>query len=111
MQHCYTLLTKVDSMKKVTTITIAAFAVFLLTGCGNQVPTLSENTQPAVTAEDFVYNGHNFGPNRTVDYKDGVMAGYQTSNGEYTKDHARFNTSLDYHDGWEHGRLHCKGTP
>jgi hypothetical protein len=81
-----------------------------LTGCGNTVPMLPEGNTVAASGNDFVYHGHNFGPDRTTDYKDGVIAGCQTSNGEYTKDHTRFKTSLDYHSGWEHGRLHCKGT-
>jgi len=78
-------------------------------GCGNTIPDLPDNTIPA-TNGDFVYNGHNFGPNRNDTYKDGAIAGCNTANGNYTKDHALYNTSLDYHDGWEHGRLHCKGT-
>jgi len=77
-------------------------------GCGNTIPNLPDTGIP-VTSGDFVYDGHNFGPNRNSIYKDGVIAGCETANGNYTKDHTLFDTSLDYHDGWEHGRLHCKG--
>ena len=59
-------------------------------------------------AGDFVYRGHDFGPNRNEAYKRGVLDGCRTKDGDYTKNHELFNTSIDYHDGWEHGRLHCK---
>jgi len=58
---------------------------------------------------DFVYHGHDFGPHRNAEYRAGVVDGCKTADGEYTKDHARFKVDIDYHDGWEHGRLHCKG--
>jgi hypothetical protein len=88
---------------------LCSAAILTLNGCGNTVPELPGSVP--VEANDFVYDGHNFGPNRNAVYKEGVIAGCETANGNYTKDHARFETSLDYHDGWEHGRLHCKGTP
>jgi len=96
-------------MCKQTIIILAASALLGLSGCGNTIPQL-ENDIP-LTSTDFVYNGHNFGPNRTEIYKKGVIDGCKTSNGDYTKDHSRFKSDIDYHDGWEHGRLHCKGTP
>ena len=90
-------------------MTVTSTLLFMLNGCGNSVPDLPGTTP--VSSAGFVYHGHNFGPNRTEAYKAGVIAGCRTSDGEYTKDHTQFRTSIDYHDGWEHGRLHCKGTP
>jgi len=96
-------------LKRSTIIIGTTSLLFILTGCGNSVPHLPETI--SVSGADFVYHGHNFGPDRTEAYKAGVIAGCRTSDGEYTKDHTQFRTSIDYHDGWEHGRLHCKGTP
>ena len=91
-----------------TLILLASCAIFGLSGCSNTAPQLPHES--SVSADNFVYNKHNFGPNRTESYRKGVIDGCKTSSGEYTKDHTRFQTSLDYHSGWEHGRLHCKGT-
>ncbi|SFV50733.1 hypothetical protein MNB_SV-6-1836 [hydrothermal vent metagenome] len=64
---------------------------------------------PKASPNDFVYNNHNFGPNRNLEYKAGVVDGCKTSSGDYTKNHGKFKLSEDYHSGWEHGRLKCKG--
>ena len=96
-------------MFKYTLITLVSAAILNLTGCGNSIPQLSGDIP--VSSADFVYNGHNFGPNRTETYRSGVIDGCKTSNGDYTKDHTRFKSDIHYHDGWEHGRLHCKGEP
>jgi len=64
---------------------------------------------PKHSSNDFVYNGHSFGPNRNADYKSGVLDGCKTSTGNYTKNHGKFKLDIDYHNGWEHGRLKCKG--
>jgi len=78
----------------------------LLTGCG-KAPNLDGTS---ASAGDFVYRGHNFGSNRDADYKRGVKDGCRTSDGDYTKNHALFKSESDYHVGWEHGRMHCKGS-
>jgi len=64
---------------------------------------------PKVSSNDFVYNGYNFGPDRNAGYKAGIYDGCKTSTGEYAKDHEKFKLDIDYHNGWEHGRLKCKG--
>jgi len=76
------------------------------TACG-EVPNLDGVS--ASNSGDFVYRNHNFGSNRDKEYKIGVKDGCRTSDGDYTKNHALFNTENDYHVGWEHGRMHCKG--
>jgi len=63
---------------------------------------------PRHGAGDFIYRGHDFGPHRSSTYRQGVLDGCRTVDGDYTKNHGLFNTSEDYHNGWEHGRLHCK---
>ena len=83
-----------------------ASGTILFTGCGNTVPQLTQDTE-----NHFYYQDHDFGPNRDTDYREGVVAGCRTSDGDYTKDHTRFRTNESYHAGWEHGRLHCKGAP
>jgi hypothetical protein len=76
-----------------------ATALFF-SACGGGGPTPQEG--------DFIYRGHDFGPVRNSVYRQGVMDGCKTVDGDYTKNHGLFNDSIDYHDGWEHGRLHCK---
>ena len=87
---------------KLSLMTLTAAAV-LLSGCVSSV------SSPTPGSGDFVYRGHDFGPDRDSDYRKGVMDGCRTSDGEYTKSHALFKTNASYHAGWEHGRLHCKG--
>ena len=94
---------------KLTLTTLAAASLLLMSGCGNTAPSLPGDSNIAASSGDFVYEGHNFGPNRSEAYKAGAVAGCRTSSGDYTKDHTLFKTSEDYHAGWEHGRLHCKG--
>jgi len=77
----------------------------LFTGC-NEVPDLDGVSS---STGDFIYKGHDFGADRDVEYKQGVKDGCKTSSGDYTKNHALFNGENNYHAGWEHGRLHCKG--
>jgi len=96
------------TMKRIyTSVAAMLWLLFVLNGCGNTAPDLPQSL--TVTDDDFIYEGHNFGPNRNDIYKQGVKDGCSTSDGDYRKDHTLFQTSLDYHDGWEHGRLHCKG--
>ncbi len=59
---------------------------------------------------EFVYDGYNFGANRDMSYKAGVIDGCKTASGDYSKNHEKFKDNVDYHDGWEHGRLKCKGS-
>ena len=74
-----------------------------ISGCGGG-PSMG-----SVSDADFVYHGHNFGENRNADYKHGVKDGCTTSDGNYKKNHTLYKNDLSYHDGWEHGRLHCTG--
>ena len=73
-----------------------------LSGCGS-----SSITVPI--ANSYVYNGIDFGAERDENFKQGVKDACRTADGYYTKDHALFNTDLSYKDGWEDGRLKCKG--
>jgi len=91
---------------RLTTILLFSISTLLFTACG-EVPDLDGVSS---SSGDFVYRGHNFGENRNGDYRQGVKDGCKTSSGDYTKNHALFNSESDYHVGWEHGRMHCKGT-
>jgi len=90
---------------KDTVLIISATAAILLSGC------VSSEESIAPGSEDFVYRGHDFGPDRDAEYRQGVKDGCRTSDGDYTKNHVSYKTNESYHAGWEHGRLHCKGTP
>lgn len=91
---------------KLALLSLFSAATLLFTGCG-EVPDLDGTS---ASTGDFVYNGHNFGANRDKEYKQGVKDGCRTSSGDYSKNHALFNGANDYRAGWEHGRMHCKGT-
>jgi len=85
-------------------------AALLLSGCGSMtLPSfgMGESVSPAST-EHFVYKGHDFGPDRNTEYRQGVVDGCATAAGSYTKSHALFQNNTSYRAGWEHGRLHCK---
>ena len=83
---------------------VSASAAILLSGCVSAV-------SDAVPGNgDFIYRGHDFGPDRDTNYRKGVLDGCRTTDGDYTKNHALYETNESYHAGWEHGRLHCKGT-
>ena len=86
---------------RISLLTLAATAAFLLTACGGG---------PSIGGDTFMYNGHNFGENRNADFQKGVRDGCKTSTGAYTKNHALFNNNNSYHTGWEDGRINCKGT-
>ena len=90
---------------KLTSALLLTMGIAFFSGCGNTIPQVPATDD----GEHFIYHGHDFGPNRDADYKAGVMDGCRTSDGDYTKDHTRFQTDESYHAGWEHGRLHCKG--
>ncbi len=84
-------------MKKIL-LTIAVG--LLLTAC-----TSSE----VAPANAYIYNGINFGADRNADFKQGVRDACRTADGDYTKDHNKFNNNESYKIGWEDGRLQCKG--
>ena len=83
-------------------LAMSAAAMVLFSGC------VSSGHRVMHKKGDFVYRGHDFGPNRDTPYRQGVMDGCKTKDGDYTKDHTSFNTNESYHMGWEHGRMHCK---
>ncbi len=83
---------------KRTLLTIAVG--LLLTAC-----TSSE----VAPANGYIYNGINFGADRNADFKQGVRDACRTADGDYTKDHSKFNNNESYKIGWEDGRLKCKG--
>jgi hypothetical protein len=91
---------------RLTSILLFSISTLLFTACG-EVPDLDG---VASSTGDFVYRNHNFGANRDAEYRKGVQDGCRTSDGEYTKNHALFKAENDYRAGWEHGRMHCKGT-
>jgi hypothetical protein len=92
------------SFKKSTLLVIAVTAAVFLSGCVSSEPSI------APSGDAFIYRGHDFGPDRNSEYRQGVMDGCRTSDGDYTKNHAAYETGESYHTGWEDGRLHCKGT-
>ena len=92
--------------KTITLASIFLAGTLLFTGCG-EVPNLDNIS---ASSKDFIYRNHDFGPNRDVNYREGVKDGCKTADGDYTKNHTLFDTENDYRAGWEHGRLHCKGT-
>jgi len=93
------------SFKKSTLLVIAVTAAVFLSGCVSSAPGVVPGE------EDFIYRGHDFSPDRDAAYRQGVKDGCRTSDGDYTKNHAAYETGESYHTGWEDGRLHCKGTP
>ena len=90
---------------KIILTSIFLTGTLFFTGCG-EVPNLDG---VSASTGDFVYRNHNFGSNRDTEYRKGVKDGCHTSDGDYKKNHALFNAENDYHVGWEHGRMHCKG--
>lgn len=66
-------------------------------------------SSPTVHANDYMYEGINFGSDRNTDFKQGVQDACRTADGVYTKDHERFKNNVSYKIGWEDGRLQCKG--
>jgi len=82
---------------------LASAMAFLIMGCTSSESSLIPNRG------DYIYRGHDFGPDRDAAYRQGVEDGCRTSDGDYTKNHVSYKTDESYHNGWEHGRLHCKG--
>lgn len=66
-------------------------------------------SSPEIHANDYIYQGINFGSDRDADFKQGVQDACRTADGDYTKDHHKFNHNESYKIGWEDGRLECKG--
>jgi len=91
---------------KITLASIFLIGTLFFTGCG-KAPNLDG---VSASSGDFVYRNHNFGSNRDTEYRKGVKDGCHTSDGDYKKNHALFDAENDYRAGWEHGRMHCKGT-
>ena len=89
MQYTKTLIT-----------TTAMLTGLLLTAC----------TSSSINSyNDYVYQGINFGSDRDANFKQGVRDACRTADGDYTKDHTKFNNNESYRIGWEDGRLQCKG--
>jgi uncharacterized protein YcfL len=86
--------------KKTVIINTTILAGLLLTGCSSSSVT---------HANDYIYQGINFGPDRDAHFKKGVQDACKTADGDYTKDHNLFNNNISYRVGWEDGRLECKG--
>jgi hypothetical protein len=89
-------------MQYTKTLIIATITVtgLLLTAC---------TSSPAIHQNDYVYQGINFGSDRDANFKKGVQDACRTADGDYTKDHTKFNNNESYRIGWEDGRLQCKG--
>ncbi len=90
-------------MKKIETWGLLFSVGALLSGCTSSVP------QQAVNGKSYVYHGIDFGVNRNKSFRQGVMDACRTADGEYTKDHERFNREVSYKNGWEDGHLKCRG--
>ena len=88
-------------MQYTKTLITATVTGLLLTACTSSSPT--------VQADDYIYNGINFGSDKDLNFKQGVRDACKTADGDYTKDHTKFNNNESYHIGWEDGRLQCKG--
>ena len=68
---------------------------------------------PTITVAALLLNGCGASPNPmtlTPAYQDGKADGCRTAQGEYTKDHTRFQTDTAYHEGWFAGRKACNPT-
>ncbi len=61
------------------------------------------------SANDYIYQGINFGPDKDAHFQKGVQDACKTADGDYIKDHNLFNNNVSYRVGWEDGRLQCKG--
>ena len=71
---------------------------------------LTACTSSGISLENaYIHNGIDFGSDRDASFKHGVRDGCKTSDGDYTKDHTKFNNNESYRVGWEDGRLQCKG--
>ena len=79
---------------------VAITVGLLLTACTSSSP---------VSYNDYIYQGINFGSDRDASFKKGVRDACRTADGDYTKDHDKFNNNESYRIGWENGRLQCKG--
>jgi len=86
--------------KKKTLVLTALVAVLIFSACTSSSINSNNN---------YFYNGINFGADRDASFKKGVKDACNTANGNYTKNHYMFNNNKSYKDGWEDGRLQCKG--
>jgi len=86
--------------KKKTLILTALVTGFIFSAC----------TSSSINSyNNYFYNGINFGSDRDANFKKGVRDACKTADGDYNKDHYMFNNNESYKDGWEDGRLQCKG--
>ena len=79
---------------------ILLVSILLFLGC--------EKTDPTPAEGGFYVDGIYFGQNLKYLYKSGARDGCITAQGDYQKDHIRFNHSKSYNDGWFAGRALCK---
>ncbi len=79
-----------------------------LSGCVTPPPNIQIQQMP--TKYSFIYQGIDFGHDRNEDYKQGVIDACFTAEGNYTKNHDKFNLNKSYNIGWKNGRLKCKGS-
>jgi hypothetical protein len=56
----------------------------------------------------FCYKEYNFGEHRTAAYKKGVRDGCSTGEGRFRRDYGLSSGSMEYRQGWDAGRAHCK---
>ncbi|PHS42256.1 MAG: hypothetical protein COB07_00515 [Sulfurovum sp.] len=97
-------------MKQTKTLiaTTAIVTGFLLSACTPSALSTSSPSMPS-GGDAYIYNGVNFGSDRNADFKQGVRDACRTADGDYTKNHNKFNNNQSYKIGWEDGRLQCKG--
>jgi len=86
--------------------TIAIAAVFGISGCGGISPNIC--SAKSAQAGYYCYQGHNFGKDRSAQYKEGVRDGCHTANGRFHKNYSLSKSSIDYAQGWDAGRATCK---
>jgi len=88
-------------------VTVAG-SMMLLSGCSGMMSLPSFGSGGSADGgEHFIYQGHDFGPDRDASYREGVVDGCTTAGGTYAKNHTLFKSDPSYRAGWEHGRLHC----
>jgi len=88
-------------MKYLKRITFLASLSLFFTACGGGTRHLPESQG------GYYYSGIYFGKHFSATLKEGVEDGCDTSKGNYTKNHTRFNNDEDYNTGWFLGRKRC----
>jgi len=82
--------------KKIITTSCIALALFV-TGCAQKQKT---NRYPDVYHGKLDKNSYG--------YKKGLREGCKTAKGTYTKNHTKFRSNVNYHEGWFEGRRKCQ---